>query len=112
MKRYRFSREERLLKRREFVELSQKGKKIQNYHFLALYKRNDKNRSRLGITVTKKVGNAATRNKIKRYCREFFRLNKDCISENIDINIIAKAKATYLDGKETFRKLEDIFRKI
>lgn len=112
MKRYDFSRKQRLLKRREFVELSREGVKIQNYYFLALYKKNGKNRSRLGITATKKVGNAATRNKIKRYCREFFRLNKDRISENIDINIIAKKKATYLDGRETFRKLEDIFRKI
>ena len=112
MKRYNFSRKQRLLKRRDFVELSHRGKKIQNYYFLALYIKNNENRSRLGITVTNKVGNAATRNKIKRYCREFFRLNKDCISKNIDINIIAKKKATYLDGKETFRKLEDIFRKI
>ena len=74
--------------------------------------RYDKMRSRLGVTVTKKVGNAATRNKIKRFCREFFRQNQNRMSDTIDINIIAKKKATYLDGNETFRKLEDLFDRI
>ena len=108
----RFTKKERLLKRREFVRLSEKGKKIQNNYYLALYAKNDKMRSRLGVTVTKKVGNAATRNKIKRFCREFFRRYQNRMSDTIDINIIAKKKATYLDGNETFRKLEDIFDRI
>ena len=109
---HKFTKKDRLLKRRQFVQLSEKGKKIQNKYYLAIYARNDTTRSRLGVTVTKKVGNAATRNKIKRFCREFFRQNQNRMSDTIDINIIAKKKATYLDGNETFRKLEDIFDRI
>ena len=109
---HKFTKKDRLLKRRQFIQLSENGKKVQNKYYLALYAKNDRMRSRLGVTVTKKVGNAATRNRIKRFCREFFRLNQNRMSDNIDINIIAKKKATYLDGNETFRKLEDIFDRI
>jgi ribonuclease P protein component len=62
--------------------------------------------------VTKKIGKAATRNRIKRYCREFFRLNRCIIPENRDFNIIAKKYVTSLDSKQFFQTLGNIFKKI
>ena len=50
---------------------------------------------RLGITVSRKVGNAVTRNHIKRLLREFFRQNKDLFPP-ADYNIIAKQGAARL----------------
>jgi ribonuclease P protein component len=69
-------------------------------------------RTRLGITVTKKVGNAVVRNRIKRLCREFFRLNKHKITGHWDINIIAKKQAADLSAKDVFSSLKHIFDRI
>jgi ribonuclease P protein component len=77
-----------------------------------IYVPRENKKSRLGITVTKKVGKSVKRNRIKRYCREFFRLNRCIIPENKDINIIAKKNALALDSDQMFQTLENIFKKI
>lgn len=107
-----FNKKDRLLKRIEYQELSEKGKKVHGQHFVLVYAKNEKEYSRLGITVTKKVGNAVIRNRIKRYCREFFRQNRSFFIESKDINIIAKKYAVSLGSKQMFQTLENIFKKI
>lgn len=52
--------------------------------------------SRLGIVVTKKVGNAVQRNRIKRVCRECFRTWPDLVPDGIDLVIIARSGAAAL----------------
>ena len=52
-------------------------------------------RSRIGITVTKKVGNSVTRNRIKRLVREFYRINRNLFPP-ADYNIIARSGAVNL----------------
>jgi ribonuclease P protein component len=69
-------------------------------------------RTRLGVTVTKRVGNAATRNRIKRWSREFFRTNKHKIAGNWDMNIIAKKEAADLTSGQTFSSLHNLFDRL
>ena len=68
-------------------------------------------RTRLGITVSKKVGCAVIRNRIKRSAREFFRLNRHDIKGCWDINLIAKKSVAALTLKQVFASLKDIFAK-
>lgn len=49
--------------------------------------------ARLGIVVTKKVGNAVQRNRIKRVCRECFRGWPDLVPDGIDLVVIARSGA-------------------
>jgi len=49
--------------------------------------------SRIGIVVTKKVGNAIVRNRVKRLCRECFRLWPDFAPPGIDLVVIAREGA-------------------
>jgi ribonuclease P protein component len=50
-------------------------------------------RARFGITVTRKVGNAVTRNRIKRVVRESFRLLGDVFPAHLDVVVVARAAA-------------------
>lgn len=52
--------------------------------------------SRLGIVVTKKIGNAVARNRVKRVCRECFRQWPDYVPGGIDLVVIAKEGAPEL----------------
>ncbi len=85
---------------------------MQNRHFLACYSPNNENASRLGITVTKRIGNAVTRNRIKRIVREHFRLNQKKYQPYLDINVIAKKHAVELSSANLFLSLSDLFEKI
>ena len=107
-----YTKGERLLKRRDYTTLSTSGKKVGTHHLLAIYKKNNVGRPRLGVTVTKKVGGAVVRNRIKRQVREYFRLNRHQIKASWDINIIAKKNAATLSPKKLYSSISQIFSKI
>ena len=107
-----FKKNDRLLKRSDFLRLSRTGFKIHNDHFTAIYYPGLCSRTRLGLTVSKRVGNAVIRNRIKRLSREYFRLNRDNINGVWDINIIAKKSAAGLSSQRSCVSLCDIFDRI
>lgn len=109
MDRYHFKKSARILKRTEFINLSKNGQKFKNEHFIAAVGPGGSETTRLGITVTKKIGCAAIRNRIKRFIREYFRLNRDRILGKWDINIIARKKVFAISSKQAFSSLEKIF---
>ena len=110
--RFSFTKADRILKRSEFIALSKSGKRVQNAEFIAYYLPAQYNQSRLGVTVTKKVGQAVERNRIKRLVREFFRLNRHCLSGKWDINIIAKRPGAGLSSEKAYRSLQNVFDQI
>ena len=110
--RYSFEKEDRILKRSEFLEITGSGRKLENDCLIAFIKPGRFNRPRLGITVTRKVGKAARRNRFKRLVREYFRLNRQHLNQKWDINIIAKKKAVALSSEKVLTFLQDLFEKI
>lgn len=109
---FSLTKHDRLLKRHEFINLSVSGKKISSNHFIVLLAPSLEGRSRLGITCTKKVGCAVVRNRLKRSCREYFRLNRRQIKGNWDISLIAKKSASGASREQVFSSLNDIFDRI
>ena len=86
---FSFSREERIVKREEFVNLNLHGTRYYTENFVVILKQNGRDITRLGINVSKKVGGSVKRNRIKRAIREFFRHNKKQIPKGYDIMISA-----------------------
>jgi ribonuclease P protein component len=110
--RFFFTKADRILKRREFIALTESGRRIQNGHFIAIFSPNQLGRSRIGITVTKKVGPAVKRNRIKRLVREYFRVSRHHLAGHWDINIIAKRQAADFSSEKAFRSLTDLVERI
>jgi ribonuclease P protein component len=78
--------------------LSKKGNRYYSDYFIILSQTNQVPQSRLGITVSKKVGKAVTRNRIKRTIREHFRLNRHVLPGRLDINIIARQSSGRIEA--------------
>ncbi len=110
--RARFTRADRLLKRREFVEMSRTGKGVSDRYFILSFKPNALDRCRLGVTVTKKVGNAVVRNRLKRIIREYFRHNRSRIEKNLDMNIIVKRSAAGVSSEKAHASLHALVDRI
>ena len=85
-----FGRDERIRKRQDYLRIYQQGVRRTSARFTIITCRNRTGVRRLGMTVSKKAGNAVQRNRIKRLLREFFRLNKSRLPASQDIVIIAK----------------------
>jgi ribonuclease P protein component len=102
----RFPKTARLRKRAEFLKLSRAGSKIQTKNFVIINRPNDKNQSRLGVTVSGKVGNSVVRNRIKRQVREFFRRRRVSFLPATDFVIIARKSAASLAGNCLAAELE------
>ena len=105
----KFKKSDRLLKRFEFVELSNSGKAFQDRFFIIAFKPGTGKCPRLGITASKRVGNAVTRNRVKRLVREVFRLKRDRITAAMDINVIAKKTAADISFARVSASLENLF---
>lgn len=100
----------RLRKRADFLRLSHEGRKVHQAHFLLLYRHRSDGSFRIGITVSRKVGNAVTRNRVKRLVREVCRQFVSVTPA--DYSIIARKGAGMLGINEIRVELEKAFGQV
>jgi ribonuclease P protein component len=86
----RFPRERRIRKSCQYDVIYKEGKKVQSAYFALYGIQSRGNFHRLGITVSRKIGNAVVRNKIKRWVREIFRKKIGGDLEPMDMVLNAK----------------------
>jgi ribonuclease P protein component len=68
--------------------------------------------TRLGITVTRKIGNAVARNRIKRLVREVFRLHRARLPEGLDLVWVAKQQAAQARFSDVLDDFEVLVRRL
>lgn len=86
-----------LRKSSDFQRVRHAGKRYHTAHFIIVVLERSNSLTRLGLTVSRKVGGAVQRNRVKRLIREFFRLHFSRLPQGIDISVIAKKEATGMD---------------
>ena len=91
---------EALKENEDFREIYRTGKSFANKYLIMYVKRNETENNRIGISVSKKVGNSVIRHRIKRLIRESYRLTEDSFISGLDIVIVARVGAKGKDYSE------------
>ena len=78
---------------RDFQRVYKNGKSLANRHLVMYVLKNNSDENRLGISVSKKVGNSVIRHRITRLIRESYRLNINLFKGGYDIIVIARVSA-------------------
>ena len=89
----RYPHSESLKKNRDFQLLYKEGKSRANRYLVLYVKENGLEKNRLGVSVSKKVGNSIVRHRITRLIRESYRLHEDMFNRGLDMVVIARVSA-------------------
>src|SRR5690625_2283793 len=102
----------RIKKNDEFQYIFNNGKSFANRQLVMYYVAKPKQEHfRVGLSVGKKIGNAVTRNRIKRYLRQAFQELERDIKHELDIVIIARQPTKDMDFYEVKRSLSHLLYK-
>lgn len=102
----------RIKKDSDFQSVFKGGKSFANRQFVIYMYKNELNVPfRIGLSVSKKVGNAVTRNRIKRHVRQSFTEMKEEIVPGYDFIIIARKPAAEMNGTEIKKSLIHVLKR-
>ncbi len=107
----KFPKRERILRPGEFRELYREGRKYSVREFLLFVKAGDQGPTRCGFTVSKRMGSAVTRNRIKRYLKEVFRTQKGELKPDLKMAIVARPGSEQLNFTQCREKVVKLFQK-
>lgn len=99
-------------KSNDFTRIIKAKKGISNNLFILNQEANELNIPKFGITFVKKIGNAVTRNKLKRQVKSIIDNNKDIYEKNKNYIIIIRKDATRATYKELETNLVNLFLKL
>ena len=84
---------ESLKKTKDFQNVYRRGKSYANRYLVMYVLSNQTEGNRLGISVSKKVGNSVIRHHLTRLIRESYRLHEDMFNSGLDIVVVARSTA-------------------
>jgi ribonuclease P protein component len=84
---------ESIRKNEDFRVCYRKGRSIAGHYLVIYYRKNGLDRNRLGISVSKKVGNSVVRHRITRLVRESWRLHEGEFESGLDIVVVGRRSA-------------------
>ncbi|MCI5649464.1 MAG: ribonuclease P protein component [Fusicatenibacter sp.] len=84
---------ESLKKNRDFQLVYKQGTSYANKYLVMYVKKNQLKRNRIGISVSKKVGNSVVRHHLTRLIRESYRLHEEEFQSGMDVVVIARVNA-------------------
>jgi len=101
-------RYERLRRKKDFLSIYEQGRRRRGANFACYVVRREGQGRKFGIAVSRKIGKAVARNRVKRYVREFYRLHRGQIPEDIHLVLVAQPGASQLN----YRQCHDAIRRL
>ena len=102
---------ESLKKTKDFQNVYRRGKSYANRYLVMYVLSNQTEGNRLGISVSKKVGNSVIRHHLTRLIRESYRLHEDMFNSGLDIVVVARSKEDGIILKKILIALIKFYRK-
>jgi len=109
-------RRDRLRARSSFLAAQRRGRRISGRN-LVLYalsrpEQERKERARIGLTVSKKIGNAVVRNRVKRWLRESYRRMASSAPGGTDLVVIARSATAHSTYQRTAEELSELLVRV
>ena len=101
----KFNNFQTLKKNEEFRLVYKSGKSYANRYLVMYISKNEEGDSKLGISVSKKVGNSIVRHHLARLIREIYRLNIKMFNSGLNIVVIARQSAK----DKSYKEIESAF---
>jgi ribonuclease P protein component len=102
----------RLRKREDFSKVFKHGKAAANHQLVVYFKPSEQAESfRVGISVSKKVGNAVVRNNMRRKLKEILRHMEGRIAKRVDLVVIVRKPAVELEFAELKRSVHHVLKR-
>jgi ribonuclease P protein component len=102
----------RLRNRGDFGRVYRSGKSFANRKLVVYWSnRHDIERFRLGVSASKKIGNAVVRNRMRRRLKEIVRLHEAEIRDHVDIILIVRNGAVDMEYRELEKSVLHVLRK-
>jgi ribonuclease P protein component len=108
---FTFPKAERLTLKSEYRHVFKNGEKFVGRHFICYLVRPENEGSKLGFAVSRKVGNAIERNRIKRYLREIYRTMRPRFSTDVLLVIVARPAAADLRYPQCVDAVEKLLKR-
>lgn len=106
------NKKEIIKKNREFRRLYSKGKYIASQNVVTYAIKNKLNRTRVGITTSKKTGNAVKRNRSRRIIRAAYASLKPFVKKGFDIVFVSRQKTGEIKMQEVLKDIKYHFKKL
>ena len=100
----------RVKREKDFKAIFTDGTSFANRKFVVYQLENQKSHFRVGLSVSKKLGNAVTRNQIKRRIRHILLSVRECLADNVDFVVIARKGVEGLDYAEMEKNLLHVLK--
>jgi ribonuclease P protein component len=108
----RFRPRQRLVRGAEFRRVLRRGVRLGGPLFLMVAVENDRGHHRLGLTVSRKVGKAADRNRVKRLLRECFRRSAQGDERGFDLVLVPRTEMVERTQPEVDREYRERLRRL
>ncbi|GMV99843.1 MAG: hypothetical protein AMXMBFR84_09820 [Candidatus Hydrogenedentota bacterium] len=106
-----FPKAERLRRKTDFDRVYTDGRKCVGTCFICFATRQEGQGRKFGCTVSRKVGDAVTRNRVKRYLREVYRTHRARISDDVHLVFVARPAAAELDFHQCQQAIRRLLEK-
>lgn len=107
----RFPRSARLTKSREYEFALKNGERVAGRGFVCYMVRQDAQECKVGLIVSRKIGKAVVRNRVKRFVREFYRTHRRMIPDGLQLVVAARMAAAHMSYRECSDAIEQLLRR-